>query len=250
MNRLEFNKARHHYTLDGKAITGVTTILGIIGKPGLIPWAVKMATDYIAKNSLVAEITSPENILKEDIKLPEYIVTEKILEEARTAHTRTRDKAGDIGTLVHECIEDYINRKAYNPKISKQAHKMVNNFRDWATDNKVEFLGSEQQVYSEKYFYAGTFDFLCMIAGKTYLGDIKTGSGIYPEMFFQCAAYQIAHEEMTGARVDGTIIVNLKKDGTITEKRSISNKTNKEAFLAALTLYRAMNKVAGTVIQK
>lgn len=247
--RLQFDEKRHLYLLDDKKVVGTTTVLGVISKPALIPWASNQAVDYI-QDAIRRHTSDSKSVKPKNIELPTDN-WDNMLKEARRAYAQKRDKAGDVGSLVHKCIEQYINRKLYDPKISKQAHKMINNFKIWARENKVEFLGSEQQVYSEKNWYAGTFDFLCTIDGKTYLGDVKTSSGIYPEMFFQCAAYQIAYEEMNPkVKIDGSIIVNLKKDGTINEKRSISNKTNKEAFLAALCLYRAMNKVAGTVLQK
>jgi len=132
-----------------------------------------------------------------------------------------------------------------DPKILK----MVDNFIAWSEKNKVKFLNSERQVYSEKNWYCGTYDFLCEIDGQTWLGDIKTSSGIYPDMFFQTAGYQICEEEMNPElKIDGHIIVNIKKDGTIQEKRSISNEDNQKAFLSALTLYRILSKIEGNVL--
>ena len=130
-----------------------------------------------------------------------------------------------------------------------QLQKMAQNFINWAKKNKVKFLASEKRVYSEKYWFCGTYDFLCEIDKKIWLGDIKTSSGIYPDMFFQTAGYQICEEEMNpDLKIDGHIIVNIKKDGTINEKRSISNEDNKKAFLSALTLCRVINKIEGTTL--
>lgn len=236
--KLEFNEKNHRYTLDEKPVTGVTTILGVIAKPALINWSANMAVDYMCEH--IGELLKfPIN--KEN--------TDKILKEARKAHCMKRDKAADIGTIAHKQIENWINGDPLD-EVDSKVRKMVDNFIGWADKNKVEFLASEKQVYSEKNWFAGTYDFLCKIDGKTYLGDVKTSSGIYPEMFFQCAAYQICEEEMEEVKIDGCVIVNIRKDGTFEEKRSISNETNKEAFLAALKLYRAINKVSGTVLNK
>ena len=49
-SNFKFNKEEHYYELDGKRLYGVTTVLGVIAKPALIPWAVKMAIDYIKDN--------------------------------------------------------------------------------------------------------------------------------------------------------------------------------------------------------
>jgi hypothetical protein len=235
MSRLKFNAKNHHYTLDGKPITGVTTILGVIAKPALIQWSANMAVDYICEN--ISQLITGDKETQD-----------RLLLEARKAHCQKRDKAADIGTLAHKQIEKWIKKEAPEP-VSEQVKKMVDNFIDWATKNKVKFLASERQVYSEKYFFCGTYDFLCEIDNKIWLGDIKTSSGIYPEMFFQTAGYQICEEEMKPElKIDGHLIVNLKKDGTIQEKRSVSNQTNKEAFLAALTLYRALESVRGRTL--
>ena len=43
--------------------------------------------------------------------------------------------------------------------------------------------------------------------------------------------------------IKGHIILNLKKDGSFNEKRSMENKNNKKAFLSALLLYRVKAKV-------
>lgn len=246
MDRLKFDKSKHIYTLDDKPITGVTTILGVISKPALIGWAANQAVDYIIKNSDV------NNYANRDIGAMTYILTHiSVLEEARRAYAKKRDKAGDTGTLCHKMIEEWIKTGKKPQKYpDTQVKKMVLNFINWAKENKVKFLASEKQVYSEKYFFAGTYDFLCEIDGKTWLGDIKTSSNIYPEMMFQCAAYQICEEEMNKIKIDGCIVVNISKNGKLKEKRSISNKTNKEAFLAALKLYRAINKVSSSVLQQ
>lgn len=246
MNRLQFEPNRHRYTLDDKPITGVTTILGVIAKPALINWSANMAVDYI-KNNLKRD----DLITQKDFDL--------VLSEARKAHTRKRDKAGDIGTAVHGECENWIRaeylklKPKENPEYNEvsdknMADKMIKHFKDWAIKNKVKFIASERQVFSEKYFFCGTYDFLCELDGKIWLGDIKTSNGIYPEFFFQCAGYQICEEEMDGTKIDGHIIVNLKKDGKFDEKRSVSNKNNKTAFLSALNLYRIINNVAGRTL--
>ena len=246
-NRLKFNPKLHAYLLDDKPITGVTTILKVIAKPFLIPWAANMAVDYIEKHQVIGHynMATKTGSIEFDMGFTE------LLKQAKSAHTQKRDKAGDIGKEAHKLCENWIKSKDGNVKKSKspQVNKMVRNFCEWANKNKVKFIASEKKVFSEKYWFCGTYDFLCEIDKKIWLGDIKTGSGIYPDMFFQTAGYQICEEEMNPKlKIDGHIIVNIKKNGTLLEKRSISNKDNKEAFLSALTLYRIMSKVEGNTL--
>jgi len=239
IKRLQFDKVNHIYYLDGKLITGATTILRNIAAPFLIPWAANMATEHIVNNSAY------------DSKTDFYAVEKSVLEEARKAHTKKKEDAADIGKITHKILEDWINGKPeenknynkLNDKDKKMVDVMVSNFINWADSNKVEFLESEKRVYSEKYWYAGTFDFVAVIKGKTYLGDIKTSSGIFPSMWAQCAAYATALEECEGKKVNSMVIVNTKKDGSIQVKYSTDFDGFMRMFLGALLIHRQQNKI-------
>lgn len=234
MSRLTFNEARHLYTLDGKPITGVTTILGVIAKPALINWAANMAVDYI-QNSYPYALNNKGKINEE--------VFENQLKEARKAHTQRKGEAANIGTLVHKWIEKWIANHDMPLPEDEAQKKMCQNFIDWTKEKQVEFLASEQQVYSESFWFCGTFDFLAKINGRTYLGDIKTSSGIYDEMFAQCSGYQICYNEMyPDVKIDGHVIVNLKKDGKMQTKYSFDYAGFRKMFLGALAIYRQQNE--------
>ena len=100
--------------------------------------------------------------------------------------------------------------------------------------NKVKFLESEKVMYDADRFIAGTADFTCEIDGKKYVGDLKTGSGVYYEAFLQCAAYR----SMLG-EFDGSLIVHLPKKGELKTHFRYDYETDLNAFNAALTIYRA-----------
>ena len=238
--RYEFNKEKHLHMLDGKALTGCTTVLSVIAKPALIPWAVKTCADFILK-------------ALEDKKE----ITPSVVEEAKKQHRLTKEKAGDWGTEVHSWVERWIMAQIVGDK-SQEPHRPENDlkwqacqhFVKWATDNKVTFKESEKNVYSEKMWLGGIVDVVCEIDGKTWIADIKTGSGIYPEHFWQMAAYDMCLEEMgLYPEMTGHIVLNLKKDGTFDERRSVSNEDNKQAFKAALTIYRVQEKIKNQVIK-
>ena len=114
-NRLKFNPKLHAYLLDDKPITGVTTILRVIAKPFLIPWAANMAVDYI-KSSKVWELVpnTPRKIMIEDKKFAE------LLDQARKAHTQKRDDAGNIGKIVHKHCENYIKGEPFITAIPQE----------------------------------------------------------------------------------------------------------------------------------
>lgn len=223
----EFNPATHRYYLDGKPMTGVTTVLGVIAKPQLIKWASDQAVDYIDGRAM--EFFNNPTLFKD------------VLEEARKAFATKRDKAADLGTAVHAEIEEYINARIAGLDYFSE-NEQVNHFKRWAERHNVEFLASEEQVYSKELFVAGTYDFACIIDGRKYLGDLKTANGLYPEYFYQCAAYRMMCEEMGQTDFKGSILVRIGRDGKFNEDQDViiseSYEDEKEAFLAALTLYR------------
>lgn len=230
--KFEFKEGSHRYYLDGKQMTGCTTVLGMIAKPALIGWSAKMASEYVREN------------LKDLKDLNE------VCDKAKSAHRTKRDDAAKKGTDVHAEIEGLINDVIANSDGTfyggGNLNKQVNHFIKWAIKNKVKFLESEKRVYSEKYFVAGTYDFKCEIDGKVYLGDIKTSSGIYDRTpLAQCAAYQMMElEREPENRIDGRLVINIKKTGVFNEDKDVYVSEHYEddlsIFLSALELYRQL----------
>ena len=58
------------------------------------------------------------------------------------------------------------------------------------------------------------------------------------------AGYQICLEEMGEKDIVGSIVVNCKKDGGFDTQEHFDSETDKQAFLAALTLYRTNESYA------
>lgn len=238
-----FNEKGHLHELlvDGewKALTGCTTILGILAKPALIQWAANETEKYIREHISYA-------IPGEDGGY--WAVKPSIFEEAKTAHRRKKEEAGQNGTDVHKEVENLIaglirtNKGIFNGD-EKSENPQIQHFIDWAVENKVKFLESEKGLYSKKYFLGGIVDIVCELDGEVWIADIKTGSGIYPEHYAQMAGYQIMLEEMGYAKpIKGHIVLNLKKDGKFEEKRSVSVEDAKNFFLACVSCYRLQEK--------
>src|SRR3990167_6887892 len=122
-----FDPVKHRYYLGEKQMTGVTTILGVLAKPQLLPWASKEACEYIRQN------------LKSMDEL------ESVLEKAKNAYAKKRDKAADIGTLAHSWIEDYIGEK--NTTRNEEIAIITDNFLRWVEEAKPKFLASETVVW-------------------------------------------------------------------------------------------------------
>src|SRR3990167_9083115 len=204
MEKYTFNKEKHIHELDGKPLIGVTTALSVIAKPALIQWAANMAEDYLQENW---GKNGQDNWLE-------------LCKEARTAHRKKKEKAGEQGTDVHAVIEEHIREAIEKNKggISELAFSdtpQIKHFLDWARENKVKFIESEKHIYSEKLWIGGILDMVFEMDGKRWIGDVKTGSAIYNEHFFQMAAYEMCLEEMGEKEIDSYLVINLKKDGTM-----------------------------------
>lgn len=237
--RFVFDEALHMYFYDGKPMTGVTTILGVIAKPALIQWSANMAVASFEKQilQLSHDGATLQGILS---------IIDDIKETARYAHKTKKDSAADIGTLAHKWIELWI--KGENPAPHPVVSHMTDQFVNWAKANKVKFLGSELRCYDIDNWYAGTCDLVMEIDGKVWIGDIKTSSGIYPSFFFQTAAYQHAMQSMGKyPEVEGHVIINISKDGKLKEQRSYGFTENLKAFVAALTLYRQQETLKNVI---
>lgn len=232
-----FNEEAHVYCLDGKPLTGVTTILGVIAKPALIQWSADMACNYVR-----------DNFSQAIEKLGDIEWLNSLLAEARLAHRKKKESAGTIGTEAHKQIEHYIKGEPFDV-MTDQVKTMVDQFVAWAKEHNVKFLESEKRLYSKEHWYAGTCDFVAEIDGKIWIGDIKTSSGIYPEYFFQTSGYQLALQEMGEyPEIEGHVIVNIKKDGSKFEiEKSYGYPQSVEAFKAALTIYRAQEALKATL---
>ena len=97
----------------------------------------------------------------------------------------------------------------------------------------------EKQSVSEMFQYGGTLDHYCLLDGVPTLLDYKTGKAIYPEQFYQLAAYrQLLNEE--GHKVDQYIILRLGRNEEEGFETKIMTDLGKqlEIFLSCLKIYQ------------
>lgn len=227
--KLDFNPVRHIYTVDGIPVDGVTTVLGVIAKPALTAWAANMAAEHVLANLMPGQVMDEMSI-----KL--------LANECKMAHRKKKENAADIGTFIHEWVEHFIKTGQEKEVTHPEIRNGVAAFKEWVAAHKeVKFLHSEEKIYSVKHNFAGTFDFILMLDGKRYIGDLKTGKAIYPEYFLQTSAYQLARqEEYPDEEYAGHIIINCQKDGglAVATSEPADFEKNHKAFLAALDLHR------------
>jgi hypothetical protein len=237
VSRLEFDAKKHCYKLDGKLLSGVTSIIdGTSSKQNLIGWAANMAVDYLIAAS------EDRELIPEDFQ------------DARTAHTKKRDKAASKGTDAHALVEKWINdcitQNSGEPiEMMLGYAETMRPFVVWAIENVDRFIAAEQRLYSETHGYAGTCDFVAIIDGKLTIGDLKT----FPKMwsadaFIQMGAYSNAWRELTGQRPEQSVVVKmcdpederLKKYGgnAFSVYPRYALEEDEEMFLLRLKMYR------------
>ena len=126
----------------------------------------------------------------------------------------------------------------------EEAVNSIEAFKDWVSQNVVEWKSSEEKLFNRKYRYAGTVDARAIINGEYCVIDWKTSKAVYPEYHLQVAAYAKAVEDIHGIPVDATYILRCDKaTGRFEAVRSTAIEENFQAFLAALTLHRRMKEL-------
>lgn len=239
-----YTEKGHKYELDGKRMTGVTTVLGVLAKPQLIPWAAKMTAEWIRENC--DRDTHPGNGPALGTEFCAYLVHESDLQEAVKAHTKKKDDAAEKGTDVHALVETYIKRciseHGGKPEVLTFVNE-VGRFAAWAMQNNIRFLSSETPTYSKEWFVAGTPDFTFEKDGKRYVGDLKTYKKIWDRVpHFQTAAYAYMLREQGEKPYDGTCIVNINKEtNELTDQWTYDLNGDTKAFEACLFLYRQLS---------
>lgn len=242
-----FNKQKHEYLIDGKRATGVTTIIGVLAKPALINWAAKMAVEHVKANF---KFTLDKGFPSFDV---EHL--ENVLAEARTAHTKKKEAAGEHGTDTHALVENYVNAcLELEGKPIDGGLEEIKDFVRWAVANVDHFLFSERQMYNRDLFIAGTADFAYIGKdGKRYMADLKTSSGIFGiDFWLQTAAYRMLAEADGDAPYDGCVVVRMGKKGPqdFEVVSMFDYETCKNAFLACLTIYRAQAALKGVSVKQ
>jgi Tfp pilus assembly protein PilP len=226
---LIFYPDSHRYKLKGTKewLLSPSSIMGVIDKPMLIDWAVRMTCEYIHQNhGRFADIND-------------------LLDMAKKEWRSVRDEAADIGSQVHEWVEKWIKGK--NPDIP--ADENVSNgilaFLKWQKEHNAQFTDSERLVYNSKLVYAGTTDAIAVIDGKKTVVDFKTGNYVGIEAYGQLVGYWEALND-EGVGIEQAVIIHLDKKTGNVESHFITEKDKEKyyaVFLYALNLKEALREV-------
>lgn len=153
----------------GKTVPGTTTVIGRFKESGaLIYWAYNRG--------------------KEGLELYE-----------------SRDKAAELGTLVHGMVETLIRDGGIDranivagleEKDKGQVMSAFDAFLEWFEGNQFKIVSQEEQFVSEKYQFGGTPDAIAEDGkGRIVLLDWKTSDAVYSDHIIQLGAYRLGWNE-------------------------------------------------------
>ncbi|NUR08981.1 MAG: hypothetical protein HOQ45_18490 [Nocardioidaceae bacterium] len=174
--RVETKKG-HYYTLDGRRVSGVTTLINAgLPKPNLLNWYAKSVAEFVQANPGHVDVLrqgDPAAMVKELTGVP----------------TRVRDNAATRGTDVHKYAQQLVDGAAVDmpDAIAGYVEACVAFLDRW----QLAPVLTETTVASREWQYAGTFDCVGDLPdGRRVIVDWKTGrSGIWGETALQLAAY-------------------------------------------------------------
>jgi len=166
----------------GAIVPGVTTVIALLAKPALIPWAHKLGLQGLDMN-------------------------------------KVRDNAADIGTLTHylcECILTGVKPDVseYKPSDLEIAQACADSYGTWWKKSGLKLVHCEHGIVSEKWQFGGTIDLIATDKeGRYYLLDLKTSKGIYDEYKIQLSTYKEGWEELNPKKpIYKVIVVHIDKE--------------------------------------
>jgi hypothetical protein len=193
----------------GKRLPSVTTVLGVLAKPALIPWANRLGLQGIDSSKFV-------------------------------------DETASIGTLAHAMVladlggeEPDLN--AYTPDQIERAEHSMGTYRQWREGKTIQAHMIEVPIVSERLGYGGTVDLYATVNARRTLVDVKTSKAIYPEHKYQVSAYRelLIERELP---VEQVLILRLGRtegdsyDEHVIGKRDLDN--GYRIFTACLTIHQ------------
>lgn len=159
---------------DGKALVypGVTTILKLLEKPGVVNWAVERTLDWANENFAYLGSHSDEQVMR----------------AGRYRWRDALDERSNLGTDVHGWAETLFNGWFDYPDLTPEGESAVQSLLTLLDNVEISALATEVTVVSHKHGYAGTLDLLALIKGLLALVDLKTSKGLWWEHELQLAA--------------------------------------------------------------
>lgn len=235
MNGLKFYPSSHRYKLDGEWVPGVTTILGVVDKPGLKRWAATTVAEYVADN-------------REAVEHLYHAGRGPMVAALKEVPWQKRDDAATRGTTFHDFAERILRGEEVD--VPDEQVGMVEAALAFMEDYKIEPLLLEACVGSRQHRYAGKLDMIAdSILGRGIF-DWKSSKRIYASTAFQNAAYAFAEfhgeqgDEAPLPEVERSFGVHIRDDGYDVHELVFGPEVFEE-FLAIRRTFEANKRAEG-----
>ena len=234
-------KERRSYAKRG--IPSVTTLLGVLSKPALVPWAARVASEATA-----AAIAAGET-------------HDAAIAIGKSAPNKRRDTSADLGTLAHEYAERLLRGEDVPEpeRDDRRARRGAVALATWVDAQGFTILSVERELAGnvDGLDIAGTCDLILANADGIVVADLKTGKTPYNEAIAQIAAYRLLarDEELAGGHgadprayleATGLVLHVAMPDDDVTEPVCAPIAIDRETldageriFRSCCTIYRA-----------
>jgi len=213
MKKYCFYEKEHLHTLDGRPLTGTSTIGKVLNKE-LVYWACGLTlkelgwvNPKIKVNGVYKTVDHDERVkamvsMFTKIRFMELNDWIALLDKAYKAHKTESDKAKVRGVEMHKQAEHFVKAE-----MGKQAHLLaystkIQPFIDWSRVNVKRFIASEAHCYDETLFVGGIMDYVAELNeikldtgvipdGTIIVGDFKSSKDSYLNQFTQAGGYAL-----------------------------------------------------------
>lgn len=239
------------YRVNNVEVPSVTEVLGVLDKPALPWWGMKVGVAGVLE---LGEATADCSTVDEVVDL---------LTKHKLTVNHVRDKAGDRGVSVHNALERWAFEGIFpDPDdYPDEERGYVVGVSAFLREVRPEPVAAEVMVGSVEHGFAGRFDLLAVLeeprevvvkcglkrgprravipAGVVLL-DLKTSSGVYPSHMLQLAGYKIGQRECGYQLPDYEAVVWVSSDGEYEVRRNVAVEDD---FLSVKAVYDSLLKI-------
>ena len=160
----KFEESKHFHSIEGKALLGASTVVGVLAKP-LTWWAAGLACEkfgWTNKGNAKKGWTPREQRLQKaeqflnsiELHTPETWLD--LCDEAYSAHSKKLTDSAKSGTDLHAELEKFVLDRMNG--ITGTYPEQIMPFIRWADENVKKFLWSELNCFSETLWVGGISD--------------------------------------------------------------------------------------------
>lgn len=244
------------YETEWFEVPSMSEILGILDKPGLPWWGMKIGVQGLSE---LVNNDHGDRVF-DALHLGDIDTLIELLTKKKLTVNHVRDKAGDRGQDIHDALELWADKGIIpNPDVfGPDKRGYVEGLRQFVIDSGFEPQRSEVMVGSIQHKFAGRFDLGGLmpngarvvvksypkrkakvepLPGGDWMLDLKTSKGVYVTHHLQLRGYNLAVEEGYGQSYDHLGVIHVFEDGRY---ELVQVKAQNEHFLAVKGAYDAL----------